>query len=38
VYLPWRDRMIWVCPPLCLRSDEAETICELLATAIERSA
>ena len=36
VYLPWRDRMVWVCPPLCLRADEAETICELLATAIER--
>src|SRR5690606_11356477 len=36
VYLPWRDRMLWVCPPLCLRTDEAETICELLATAIER--
>jgi hypothetical protein len=26
--------MIWVCPPLCLREDEAEQIVELLERAI----
>jgi taurine--2-oxoglutarate transaminase len=35
VYLPWRERMIWVCPPLCLREDEAEQIVDLLARALE---
>lgn len=34
VYLPSRGPMIWVCPPLCLREDEAETIADLLEAAI----
>lgn len=33
-YLPWRGRLLFVCPPLCLREDEAESICELLAEAL----
>jgi taurine---2-oxoglutarate transaminase len=34
VYLPWRERLVFVCPPLCLREDEAEAICDLLADAL----
>jgi taurine--2-oxoglutarate transaminase len=37
VYLPWRGRMVWVCPPLCLREDEAEQIVELLERALSLS-
>ncbi|PRQ05086.1 aminotransferase class III-fold pyridoxal phosphate-dependent enzyme [Enhygromyxa salina] len=34
VFLPSRGGMIWVCPPLCLRGDEAETIADLIEAAI----
>jgi taurine--2-oxoglutarate transaminase len=34
LYLPFRDRLLFVCPPLCLREDEAETILGLLEQAI----
>lgn len=34
LYLPSRDRLLFVCPPLCLRADEAETIGDLLEQAI----
>jgi taurine--2-oxoglutarate transaminase len=33
-YLPWRGRLLFVCPPLCLRVDEAEQICDLLTQAL----
>ncbi len=35
-YLPWRDRLLFVCPPLCLREDEAEAVCDLIAAALQR--
>ncbi|KIG12992.1 Adenosylmethionine-8-amino-7-oxononanoate aminotransferase [Enhygromyxa salina] len=38
VFLPARGPMIWVCPPLCLREDEAETIADLLEAAIVAAA
>jgi taurine--2-oxoglutarate transaminase len=38
VFLPSRGAMIWVCPPLCLREDEAETIADLLDAAITQAA
>jgi len=34
LYLPARGSMLWICPPLCLREAEAETICELLDDAL----
>ena len=34
LYLPSRDRLAFVCPPLCLRANEAEVICDLLEQAI----
>jgi taurine--2-oxoglutarate transaminase len=34
LYLPSRDRLLFVCPPLCLRADEAEVIGDLLERAI----
>lgn len=34
VFLPWRGPLLFVCPPLCLREDEAELICDLLADAL----
>ncbi|PRP99363.1 Taurine--pyruvate aminotransferase [Enhygromyxa salina] len=37
VYLPSRGPMVWVCPPLCLREEEAETILGLLDQALARS-
>jgi taurine--2-oxoglutarate transaminase len=37
LFLPWRDRMVWICPPLCLRADEAETIVDLLDDALAHS-
>jgi taurine--2-oxoglutarate transaminase len=33
-YLPWRGQLLFVCPPLCLRADEAEEICDLLVEAL----
>lgn len=33
-FLPWRDRLAFVCPPLCLREDEAHAVCDLLEDAI----
>jgi taurine--2-oxoglutarate transaminase len=33
-YLPWRGQLLFVCPPLCLRVDEAEQICDLLGEAL----
>jgi taurine---2-oxoglutarate transaminase len=33
-YLPWRGPLLFVCPPLCLREDEAETVCDLLGEAL----
>jgi len=34
VYLPWRGSMVFVCPPLCLREDEAHGVCDLLAESL----
>jgi taurine--2-oxoglutarate transaminase len=34
VYLPWRGQLLFICPPLCLRADEAEQICDLLVEAL----
>ncbi len=34
LYLPARDRLLFVCPPLCLRADEAEIVADLLERAI----
>lgn len=34
VYLPWRERLLFVCPPLCMREDEAEQVCDLIAEAV----
>ena len=34
-YLPSRGPMLWLCPPLCLRADEAEQICDLLEQALD---
>ena len=36
LYLPSRGSMLWICPPLCLREDEAETIVELLDQALSQ--
>ena len=36
LYLPSRGPMLWICPPLCLREDEAETIVELLDQALSQ--
>lgn len=33
-YLPWRGKLLFLCPPLCLREDEAEQICDLLVAAL----
>ncbi len=33
-YLPWRGPLLFICPPLCLREDEAEQICDLLVDAL----
>lgn len=37
-YLPWRANLAFVCPPLCLRADEANAICDLLDQALGASA
>ena len=34
LYLPSRDHLLFLCPPLCLREDEAELIANLLERAI----
>ncbi len=34
VFLPFRGSMAWICPPLCLREHEAQTICDLLDDAL----
>ncbi|MFV8753472.1 aspartate aminotransferase family protein [Nannocystaceae bacterium ST9] len=34
LYLPSRDRLLFICPPLCLRDDEAEIVASLLEQSI----
>lgn len=34
-YLPWRGPLVFVCPPLCLSADEAESVCDLLADSLQ---
>ena len=33
-YVPSRDRMLFVCPPLCLKAEEVDAIADLLDAAL----
>ncbi len=37
LFLPSRGPMLWICPPLCLREDEVDTILGLLEQAISKT-
>lgn len=38
LYLPARGPMLWICPPLCLKADEADAILRLLDQALSAAA